>query len=116
MNILSETKELLKQLKVPIETGIFSEEAPSEYIVLIPLADTYPLNADDMPQADNQELRISIFTKRNYIKLKNQITSRLLAHYFYITDRRYNGYDTDAGYHQYTIDVAKAYEIENEEE
>ena len=96
MNILSETKELLKQLKVPIETGIFSQEAPSEYIVLIPLADTYPLNADDMPQADNQELRISIFTKRNYIKLKNQITSRLLAHYFYITDRSCLLYTSDA--------------------
>lgn len=116
MNILSETKGLLKPLKVPIETGIFSEEAPSEYIVLIPLADTYPLNADNMPQADNQELRISIFTKGNYIGLKNKISSRLLAHHFYITDRRYNGYDTDVGYHQYTIDVAKTYEIENEEE
>lgn len=33
-----------------------------------------------------------------------------------MTERRYGGYDTDAGYHQYTIDVAKTYEIEQEED
>lgn len=116
MNILSEVKELLSSLGIPIETGVFSKEAPGEYIVLVPLADSYPLNADDMPQADKQEVRISIFTKGNYIRLKNQICGRLIAHFFYVTDRRYNGYDADAGYHQYTIDVAKTYEIENEED
>lgn len=118
MNILCEIKKLLESLQIPIETGVFSEEAPSEYIVLIPLADSYPLNANDIPQVDKQEVRITIFTKSNYIKLKNRICGLLLNHYFYITDRRYNGYDTDAGYHQYTVDVAKIYEIdiENEEE
>ena len=114
MNILSEIKELLGSLNIPIETGVFSEEAPSEYIVLVPLLDSYPLNADDKPQADKQEVRISLFTKGNYTRLKNQICGRLIAHYFYLTERRYNGYDADTGYHQYTIDVAKTYDIEEE--
>ena len=116
MNILSEVKELLSSLNIPIETGVFSKEAPNEYIVLVPLSDSYPLNADDMPQTDLQEVRITVFTKSNYIKLKNRIIGRLLSNFFYINDRRYNGYDTDAGYHQYTIDVAKTYEIEQEED
>lgn len=114
MNILSEVKTLLETLNIPIETGVFSDKAPDEYIILVPLADSFPLNADDEPQTDKQELRISIFTKSNYIKLKNSITGRLITHFFYITDRRYNGYETDTGYHQYTIDVAKTYDIEEE--
>ena len=114
MNILSEVKTLLETLNIPIETGVFTIEAPNEYIVLVPLADSFPLNADDEPQTDKQELRISIFTKGNYIKLKNSITGRLITHFFYITDRRYNGYETDTGYHQYTIDVAKTYDIEED--
>ena len=114
MNILSEVKTLLETLNIPIETGVFTGEAPNEYIVLVPLADSFPLNADDEPQTDKQELRISIFTKGNYIKLKNSITGRLITHFFYITDRRYNGYETDTGYHQYTIDVAKTYDIEED--
>ena len=116
MNILSEVKELLASLGIPIETGVFQDTAPSSYIVLVPLADSFPLNADDEPQTDEQELRISLYSKSNYLQLKNQVTARLLSHYFFITDRRYNGYDTETGYHQYTIDVAKNYDIENEEE
>ena len=111
MNILEDTNEVLKALGIPIETGIFKSEAPDTYIVLIPLMDTFPLNADDMPQTDMQELRITLFSKGNYIKLKNKITAKLLSGDFCITGRRYNGFDTGASYHQYTIDVAKNYEI-----
>ena len=114
MNILSEVKSIIETLNIPVETGVFSDKAPDEYIVLVPLADSFPLNADDEPQTDKQELRISIFTKGNYIRLKNRLTGRLITHYFYITDRRYNGYETETGYHQYTIDVAKTYDIEED--
>ena len=116
MNILSEIRTILAPLNIPIETGVFKGEAPDRYIVLVPLNDSFPLNGDDYPLADQQEARISIFTKGNYINLKNQVTGRLLSAYFFITDRRYNGYDTETGYHQYTIDVAKNYDIEEEEE
>lgn len=114
MNILSELKSLLLDINVPIETGVFSKKAPDEYIVLVPLADSYPFNADNTPQMDQQEVRISIFTKGNYIKLKNSISKKLIMNFFYITDRRYNGLDTDTGYYQYTIDVAKIYDIEED--
>ena len=116
MNILSEVKELLSSLNIPIETGVFSGEAPNQYLVLVPLSDSYPLNADDLPQEDVQELRISLFTKGNYTRLKNSIVGRLLTHSFFITDRRFNGYDTGTGYYQYTIDIAKNYEVDIEED
>lgn len=111
MNILAEANEVLKALKIPIETGVFKSEAPDTYIVLVPLTDTFPLNADNMPQTDLQELRITLFSKGNYIKLKNKIIVKLLTADFCITGRMYNGFDTGVGYHQYTIDVAKNYDI-----
>lgn len=111
MSILAEVNALLKPLNIPIETGVFKSEAPDTYIVLVPLVDTFPFNADNMPQTDLQELRITLYSKSNYINLKNKITFKLLLASFCITGRRYNGFDTGAGYHQYTIDVAKNYEI-----
>ena len=79
MNILSEVKSIIETLNIPVETGTFSDKAPDEYIVLVPLADSFPLNADDEPQTDKQELRISIFTKGNYIRLKNRIVFFILG-------------------------------------
>ena len=114
MNILKELTSLCESIEVPVETGVFSGKAPGTYVVLVPLNDSYPLNADNYPQLDYQEVRISIFTKTNYIKLKNKIITHLLGSDFYITDRRYNGFETGSGYHQYTIDVAKQYDIEEE--
>ena len=114
MNILKELTSLCETIKVPVETGVFSGKAPDAYVVLVPLNDSFPFNADNYPQLDYQEVRISIFSKANYIKLKNKIITHLLGSDFYITDRRYNGFETGSGYHQYTIDVAKQYDIEEE--
>lgn len=114
MNILAETKNVLSSLDIPIETGVFKNKAPVEYIVLTPLSDTYPLSADNFPQTDVQELRITLYTKNNYLQVKNKIVKRLLQSDFTITARRYGGYETDTGYHQYTIDVVKNYDIEEE--
>ena len=114
MNILSDVKKMLDDLDISVITGIYKEDAKSEYVVLVPLTDSFPISADNMPIADVQELRITLFSKGNYIKLKNKIVSLLLKNDFCITERKYNGYETDTGYYQYTIDVAKNYEIEED--
>lgn len=114
MNILSDVKKMLEELNIPAMTGVFKDNAKEEYAVLVPLADSYPISADNMPITDVQELRITLFSKGNYVKLKNRIVSSLLKNEFYITERKYNGYETDTGYYQYTIDVAKNYEIEED--
>lgn len=114
MNILSQVNLLLSSLNIPVETGSMKQVTSDKYIVLVPLSDSYPLCADNLPVVDLQELRITIFSKENYIKLKNQIVSILLNNELCITDRKYNGYDADTGYYQYTIDVANNYEIEED--
>ena len=114
MSILSEAKEIIFGLGIPVETGVFKKEAPDTYVVLIPLVDTYPLSADNKPEVDLQELRITIFSKENYNKIKNRILKILIDKEFCITERKYNGYDTVTGYYQYSIDIANNYQLEEE--
>lgn len=112
MSILSELNTILAPV-LPIETGVFTGEAPDEYIVLTPMTDEFSLFGDDKPLVDVSEVRISLFTKGNYLERKRQITSALLAADFMVTDRRYVGHEDDTGYHNYAIDVAKEYETED---
>lgn len=112
MSILEELNTNLAPLKIPIETGVFTGTVPDEYLVITPLSDTFALHADNAPGADLQEARISIFTKGSYTQLKRRVTSALLKAELTITDRRYLGFDTETGYHGYSVDVQKNYELE----
>jgi hypothetical protein len=111
MSILQELNTLLSPI-LPVETGIFSEIAPDEYVVLIPMTDTFALFGDNEPLIDVSEVRVSLFSKGNYIKQKNQITAALLAAEFTITERRYVGYEDDTGYHNWCADVTAYQEME----
>ncbi len=111
MSILAELNTLLSPI-LPVETGVFSAKPPDEYLVLTPMTDEFSLFGDNTPLFDLSEVRISLFSKGNYLQRKNQITLALLDADFTITDRRYIGYESDTGYHHYAIDVAKSYELE----
>ena len=112
MNMLSELNSTLSTLDIPIETGVFTDTAPDKYIVIVPMSDSFDLHADNSPTVDVQEARLSLYAQGNYMKDKNTIVRTLLAADFTITDRRYIGYETETGYHHYTVDVAKYYEME----
>jgi len=112
MNILSDLTSLLTDIKVPFEVGHFSEVPPDEYVVIIPLADSFDLAADNLPQADVQEAQLAIYSKNNYYPLRNRITSELLDMDFTITDRRYIGFEADTKFHHAIINVSRAYELE----
>ncbi|MDU6305064.1 MAG: hypothetical protein E6579_00205 [Clostridium sp.] len=111
MSILSELNTILTPI-LPVETGVFSGVPPDEYLVLTPMTDGFALFGDNAPLIDVPEVRISLFSKGNYLQRKRQITSALLNAEFIITDRRYIGHEDDTGYHHYAIDVAKEYEME----
>lgn len=114
MSILTDINTAVSSLDIPIETGVFSEAAPDEYVVVTPLADSYEFYADNAPGFEMQEARLSLFSKGNYMKRKKQLSKALLSADFTITDRRYIGHEDDTGYHHYVIDVAKIYELEEE--
>ena len=112
MSVLADIQTALSALDIPIETGVFKDEAPDRYIVIVPMVDSFDLHADNTPIIDVQEVRLSLYSKGNYTKDKNALVKVLLAHDFTITDRRYIGYETETGYHHYAVDVAKHYEME----
>ena len=67
MSILSELNSLLDALGIPIETGVFSGVPPDEYLVITPMTDTFEVFADNQPQAETQEVRLSLFIKVVFI-------------------------------------------------
>lgn len=113
MRILTELNTLLSPV-LPVETGVFSGVPPDEYLVLTPLTDEFALFGDNAPLFNISEVRISLFSKGNYLQRKKQITALLLAAEFTITDRRYIGHEDDTGYHHYAIDVAKHCELKED--
>ena len=116
MSILSELNILIEAANIPVETGVFSGLPPDEYVVLTPLNDSFDVFGDNKPLADIQEVRLSLFSKNNYLQRKNQLVRLLLQADFVITGRRYIRCEADTGYHHYAIDVAKPYEYKLETE
>ena len=112
MSVLSDINTTLGKLGIPIETGVFTDTAPDKYIVVVPLVDTFGVNADNTPTYDVQEARISLYSKVNYGADKNRIIRLLISEDFTITGRQYIGFEADTGYHHYVVDVAKHYEME----
>lgn len=112
MSLLTELKTIMISLSIPVETGVFKDTAPDRYTVLTPLVDTYDLFTDNMPGQDIQEVRISLFDKGNYLAVKSRIETAVLSAGITVTERRYIGHDDNTGYHQYAIDVAKNYYME----
>lgn len=70
MSLLSELNTIAESCGVPVETGVFSDAAQDTYLVLTPLSDSFDLHADNQPSIDVQEVRLSLFCKENYTKIK----------------------------------------------
>ena len=107
MSILAELDALVTGLGLPVETGVFSGKAPEEYVVLTPLAEEFALHCDNRPEWETQEVRLSLYSRGNYLARKRQLTKALLQAGFTITDRRYIGREDDTKYYHATIDAQK---------
>lgn len=117
MSILAEITTILAALNVPHETGAYKKQAPDTYVAVVPMVDTFEVGADDIPNAEVQEARLSLYSKTNYRATAKTITNALLRAGLTVTARQYIEYESDTGYHHYNIDVAQAYDYNiNEEE
>ena len=114
MSIFAELTALVTDLGLPVETGVFSGKAPSEYVVLTPMVEEFALHCDNRPEYETQEVRLSLFCRGNYLARKRQIVKALLLAGFTITGRRYNGREDDTRYFHQTIDCSKLYKWEDE--
>lgn len=112
MTILEELILLFEEMNIPVETGVFSNKPPETYTVLTPIADTFELFANNKPLYDIHEVRISLFSLKNYLKITKRIVAALISAGFTITLRKYISRDDNSGYYHFVIDVAKEYETE----
>ena len=112
MSLLADLNTIAGKLNLPVETGVFKGKAPQAYLVLTPLSDSFDIHSDNRPGIDVQEVRVSLFTAGSYTSWKNKLIHAFLAADLTITERRYVGHDDDTGYHNYAIDVANYYELE----
>lgn len=112
MSLLSELSEIAEKLKIPSSTAVYSKTPPDEYLVLIPMSENFGFHADNNPEIDVQEVRISLFCKGNYNRIKSRLVKALLNSDITITARKYVGYENDTKYHHFAIDTAKNYEME----
>ena len=109
MTILEELYNILTGLGLDVETGVFNDRAPDEYIVITPMLDTFPLFGDNMPILESSEVRISLYSQKNYINRKKLIVETLLNMGFTITGQTHLGREEDTGYFHASIDVSKSY-------
>ena len=105
MSLLTTLTSLLTSLGFDVQTSIHVGTPPDTYIVLTPLSESFDAFADNNPEINIEEVRISLFTKSNYLADKQTIETALLSSGLTITDRKYQEYEQDTGYHHYVIDV-----------
>lgn len=67
MSLLEDLNDTLAPLGIPIETGVFQDTPPEEYLVVTPLSDSFGYHADNLPQYEVQEARLSFFKKGSYV-------------------------------------------------
>lgn len=52
MSVLSDINTALEPLGIPLETGVFKDDTPEKYIVIVPMADGFELHEDNTPGCD----------------------------------------------------------------
>jgi len=109
MSALAELKRIAEELGLPSGAVSFEKKAPETYLVFTPLYDDLLLYADNRPLVETEEVRISLFSKENYLLWKRKLTDALLERDFIITERRFLDIEEDTGYYHYSLDVAKEY-------
>lgn len=109
MSMLEELNTIVESAGLPVETGVFSTNAPDDYVVITPISEHFELFSDNAPGMNIEEARLSLFSKRNYGVKKRLLVRLLLSAGFLVSERRYIGLEEDTGYHHFAIDVAKEY-------
>ena len=112
--ILDELVTIMDGLRIPVETASYSGKVPDQYVVLTPMEDVFEIFADNTPQMDVCSVRVSLFSKTNYLYTKDLLVDALLSAGFTVSLRRYIGRDDDSGYHHYVVDVEKEYIVRSD--
>ena len=72
------------------------------FLVIIPGTDDFPVCADDRPIVETEEVELALYCKGNYLKMRDEITTRLLDADITIVSRKVYGVrKMKQNYHHY---------------
>lgn len=113
--LLEQAKTICVSLGLPFQTGLYTDAPhPESFVVATPLADVFDVFADNQPHIEVETVRLSLFTKANYLWLRDRLTRALLAAGVTVAARRYVGFEDDTGYHHYALDIETHHTFELE--
>ena len=118
--MMSLNEQIIKALK-PLKIDITVVEhpldstgkLPDSFLVINPQYEEFALHADDKPDFWKSTVELALFTKGNYLPLRDKLTRLLVKAEITITERRYIEMETDTGYHHYIFGLES---IQNYEE
>ena len=62
----------------PVNDEEGKTQQPDAFLVIIPGMDDFPVCADDRPIVETEEVELALYCKGNYLKMRDEITTRLL--------------------------------------
>jgi hypothetical protein len=105
--LLERITTVADHLGLPIAVGLYTATpVPDAYLVATPMVDLFDVFADNQPGVEVEEVRLSLFTKNNYLEARDRLTVALLEAGLTVTARRYVGFEPDTGFHHYGVDLA----------
>lgn len=89
----------------PVNDEEGKPQKPDAFLVIIPGMDDFPVCADDRPIVETEEVELALYCKGNYLKMRDEITTRLLDADITITSRKYMEFERKTKYHHYIFEV-----------
>lgn len=104
--LLTQLTHIAQRLGIPSAVGVFPQSpAPDTFVVFTPISELFEFHADNTPQVDTSEVRLSLYTTHNYLKLAERLTQAVLDADLTVSARRYVGFEADTGYHHWALDI-----------
>lgn len=112
MPLLELVTHIAREHGIPCVTGVWTDApAPASYLALTPIADVLEVYGDNAPGIEVEHVRASLYTRNNYLQLRNQLTNAFLQAGITVEARTYVGVEADTGFHHYAFDLATHHTI-----
>lgn len=111
--LLEQVTRIAGEQNLACATGVWADSpAPNSYLVLTPIADVLEGYGDNTAGVEVEHTRASLYTKTNYLQLRDRLTAAFLNAGITVEARTYVGFEADTGYHHYAFDLCWARLVE----
>ena len=115
-DITKELKDILDELKIPNEVGLYTPQpAPDLFCVVVPVSDTFSYT-EDGPEAMISEATVELYSKTNYLSTAHDIMKAIAeSDDLTLAGGEFIEKESDTGYYHYAISVQTTQQWEEDE-